>query len=74
MNQTSRQKATSCVERDFLKLLHNSNFGIDCENNIDNCILESLDDGFTEISYINKLTTIFNDDTFSNLFSPTLLR
>ena len=68
MHQKSRQKATSCVERDFLKLLHNRNFGIDCRNNIDNCILESLDDGFTEISYIKKFTTIFKDDTFKNFF------
>ena len=74
MNQKSRQQATSCVERDFLKLLHNRNFGIDYKNNIDNFILESLDDGFIEISYIKKFPTIFNDDTFSNLFSPTLLR
>ena len=68
MNQKSRQKATSCVERDFLKLLHNRNFGIACKNNIDNCILKSLDDGFTEISYIKKFTTIFKDDTFKNFF------
>ena len=39
MNQKSRQQATSCVERDFLKLLHNRNFGIDYKNNIDNFIL-----------------------------------
>ena len=32
MNQKSRQKATWCVERDILKLLHNRNFGINCEN------------------------------------------
>ena len=74
MNQKSRQKATSCVERDFFKLLNSSNFRLDCTNNIDNCILESLDDGFTEISYVKKITTIFNDDTFRNFFSPTLLR
>ena len=30
MNQKLRQKATSPVERDFFKLLNNSNFGIDC--------------------------------------------
>ena len=29
---------------------------------------------FIEISYIKTFTTIFNDDTFRNLFSPTLLR
>ena len=42
MNQKSRQKATSSVERDFFKLLNNSNFGIDCRNNIHNSILSSL--------------------------------
>ena len=73
MNHKATQKATFCLERDFLKLLHNRNFGIDCKNNIDNCILESLDDGFTEISYIKKFTTIFNSDTFSKFFSLILL-
>ena len=29
---------------------------------------------FIEISYIKTFTTIFNDDTFNNLFSPRLLR
>ena len=32
MNQKARQKAISPVERDFYKLLNNSNFGIDCRN------------------------------------------
>ena len=36
------------VERDFFKLLNNSNFGIYCRNNIDNCILECLDDDFDD--------------------------
>ena len=36
MNQKSRQKATSSGEKDFYKLCNNSNFGIDCRNNIDN--------------------------------------
>ena len=73
-NQKSRQKSTSSVERDFFKLLSNSNFGIDCRNNIDNYILETLYDNFAEISYIKKFTTIFSDDTFGNFFSPALLR
>ena len=60
MNQKSRQKETFFVERDFFKLLDNSKFGIDCRNNFDNCILESLYDNFAKISYI-KFTTIFND-------------
>ena len=70
MNQKSRQKATSSVERDFFKLLNNSNFGIDCRNNIDNCIREPLYDDLSEISYIKKFATIFSDDAFRNFFSP----
>ena len=74
MNQKARQKATSLVEKDFYKLLNNSNFGIDCRNNIDNCYFEPLCDNFPDIIYIKRFTTIFADDTFSNFFSPCLLR
>ena len=74
MNQKSRQKVTSSAEKDFFKLLNNSSFGIDCRNNIDNCILEPIYDDFTEISYIKEFTTIFNDDTFREFFSSMLLR
>ena len=48
MNQKARQRATSSVEKDFYKLLNNSNFGIDCRNNIDNCYLEAIYDDFSE--------------------------
>ena len=41
MNQKSRQKATTPVEG-FFKLLNYGNFGIDCRNNIDNCVLKPL--------------------------------
>ena len=74
MNQKFRQKAISSIERDFFKLLNNSDSGIDCRNNIDNCIIEPLYDDFIEISYIKKFTTIFSDDTFRNFFPPVLLR
>ena len=70
MNQKSRQKATTSVEKDFFKLLNNSNLGIDCRKNIDNCILEPLYDGLGETSYIKKFTTIFNDDTFRHILLP----
>ena len=72
MNQNSRQKAFTPVKRDFFKLLNNSNLGIDCRNNIDNCILESLYDDINEISYIKKFTTIFNDDNLDIFFASTL--
>ena len=74
MNQKARQTASSSVEKDFYKLLNNSNFGIDWWNNIDNCYLEPLYDDFSEISFIKKCTTIFSDDTFRYFFSLSLLR
>ena len=64
MNQKSRQKALISVERDLFKLLNNSDFGIDCRNNIDNCTLQPLYDDIGEISYIKKFTAILNDDIF----------
>ena len=74
MNQKARQRATSSVERDFHKLLNNSNFGTDCRNNIDNCILEPLSDEISEILYIKKFCTIFGNDTYTDFFSPTVMR
>ena len=46
MNQKARQTASSLVQKKFYKLLNNSNFGIDCRNNIDNCYLEPAYDDF----------------------------
>ena len=62
MNQKSRQKATSPVEHDFYKLLHNANFGIDCRNNIDNSSLEQIYDDIIEIAYIKKFDSIFDNE------------
>ena len=42
MNQVSRQKATTTVEKDFYKLMNNSNFGNDCRNNIENCTFKNM--------------------------------
>ena len=55
MNQNARKIAKTKVEKDFYKLLNNSNFGNDCRNNIGNCKLELLFDGLDEISYIKNL-------------------
>ena len=67
MNQKARQAATSSVEKDFYKLLNNSNFDIHCRNNIDNCYLEPVYDDFSEISYVKNFRRIFND-TFRDFF------
>ena len=74
MNQKARQTTSSSVEKDFYKLLNNSNFGIDCRNNIDNCYLEPIYDDSLEISYIKIFSTIFSNDTFRDFFSPNTLR
>ena len=42
MNQVSRKKATSKVEKDFYMLMNNSNFGNDCQNNIGNCNFKAI--------------------------------
>ena len=53
---------------------NNSDFGIDCRNNIHNCILEPLFDDFKEISCIKKFTTILFDEIFHHFYSPALVR
>ena len=74
MNQKSCQTASSQVEKDFYKLLNNSNFGIDCRNNIDSCYLEPIYNNYNEISYIIKYATIFFDEILRDLFLTDLLR
>ena len=65
MNQKARQKATSPVERDFCKLFNNSNFGIDCRNNIVKSILQPIYDEISEIAYIKKFDNIFDNERYS---------
>ena len=74
MNQNSRKIAKTKVEKDFYKLLNNSNFGNDCRNNIGNCKLELMFDGLDEISYIKKFTNIMQDSRYREFFSLDLLR
>ena len=73
INQKSCQAATSKVEKDFYKLLNNSNFGIDCRNNIDNCKLKLIYDGIDEIIYIKKITNLMGDYRYRDIFSPELM-
>ena len=62
MNHVSRQKAISKVEKDFKKLMNNSNFGNDCWNNIDNCNFKVVYDDTEEISYIKKYASPYFDE------------
>ena len=62
------------VEKDFYKLLNNSNFGNDCRNNIGNYTLDLLFDGLDEISYIKKFTNILKDAQYREFFSVDLFK
>ena len=65
INQNARKIARSKVEKDFYKLLNNSNFGNDCRNNIGNSEIDLLYDGLEEVSYIKQFTNILRDQTLS---------
>ena len=64
MKQKSRQIAQTNVEKDFYKLLNNSNFGIDCRSNIDNRTLEPVYDEISEIAFIKKYENIFGNEKY----------
>ena len=72
LNQNARKTAKTSVEKDFYKLLNNSNFGNDCRNDIGNCKLELIYDGLEELKYIKNYNN-FDDEIFE-FFSTDLLR
>ena len=73
MNQKSRQESKNCVEKDFYKLMNNSNFGYDCRNNIDNCKFVPIFDEYNEITFINRYHNIF-DQKFSQFVTSDLIK
>ena len=73
MNQKSRQESKNNVEKDFYKLMNNSNFGYDCRNNIDNCQFVPIFDEYREIMYINRYHNIF-DKKISSFVTPDILK
>ena len=73
MNQKARQQSKNSIEKDFYKLMSNSNFGYDCRNNLDNCKFVPIFDEFKEITYINRYHNIF-DPKVSQFVPSDLLR
>ena len=59
MNQKSRQLSKNNVEKDFYKLMNNSNFWYDCRNNLDNCKFVPIFDEFREVTFVNWYHNIF---------------
>ena len=73
MNQKSRQQSKNSVEKDFYKLMNNSNFGYDCRNNLDNCKFVPIFDEYKEITFINRYHNIF-DSKVSQFVTSDLLK
>ena len=73
MNQNSRWLSKNDVEKDFYKLMNNSNFGYNCRNNLDNCKFNPIFDELGEITNINHYHNIF-DDKMSDFVSSDIVK
>ena len=73
MNKKFRQKSKNDTEKDFYKLMNNSNFGYDCRNNIDNCKFVPIFDKLKEITYLQRYYNIF-DSKVSEFLTADLLK
>ena len=60
MNQKSRQGSNNSVEKDFYKLMNNSNLGYDCRNDLDNCEFVPIFDEHQEITFLGKHCSLFD--------------
>ena len=56
------ENAKTDVEKDFYKLINNSNFGYDCRNNDDNCFFHSIYDEIEELLYAKWYQNVFDQD------------
>ena len=74
MNQKSRQKSKNNIEKDFYKLMNNSNFGYDCRNNLGNCQFLPIFDEIKEITYLKKRYYNYFDPRVSKFVTADLIR
>ena len=64
----ARQNAKTPMEKNFYKLMNNSNFGYDCRNNFENCYFTPEVDEIEEMACIRKHQSI-HDPSIVNFFS-----
>ena len=48
------------VEKDFYKLMNNSNFDYDCRNNVDNYFFQPIYNKIKELSYAKYYQNVFD--------------
>ena len=72
MNQKSRQESKTNAEKDFYKLMNNSNFGSDCRNNMDNNDFFPIFDEINEIYSLQKYYSLV-DPKITNFVSGKLI-
>ena len=72
MNQRSRQNGKNSIEKDFYKLMNNTNFGYDCRNNLDNCQFILIFDEMNEVTYWKRYYNYFSE--VSKFVSSDLIR
>ena len=60
MNQKSWQESNNSVEKDFYRLMNNSNFGCNCRNNLDNCKFVPIFDEYWELTFISRYYNLFD--------------
>ena len=73
MNQKSRQEAKNSIEKDFYKLMNNSNFGYGYRNIIGNCQFVPIFDELKKITYLKRYYTYF-DSKVSSFVNADLIK
>ena len=73
MNQKSRQETKGSTEKDFYKLMNNSNFGYDSRNNLGNCQFVPIFDELKEITYLKRYYNYF-DSKVSSFITVDLIK
>ena len=71
-NQKERQNAKTDVAKDIYKLMNNASCGVDCRNNMNNCVFESIIDEMNEVSYLKMYYNLF-EKKISNFGNSELL-